>query len=296
MLKQLSWLVCFCCLSGPVMAQLQIFACEPEWAHLSQTLGGERVRVYSATHAQQDPHHIQARPSLVTRLSRADLAVCTGAELEAGWLPLLQRRARNPAVLPGQPGYFTASDQVSLLEQPHTLDRADGHIHAAGNPHIQLDPRRLAVVAEKLTQRLQQLDPEGAAYYQARHADFQDRWQQAQARWQQQAAPLQGQHVIVHHRDWIYLLDWLGITLAGTLEPKPGVPPSISHLEQLSALQDIRWIIRTPLNDARAAEWLSERSNIPVLELPQTVGAQPGTEDFFSWFDQLINLLTGPAA
>ncbi len=295
MLKRFSLLIMLCILATPVSAQLQLFACEPEWAALSQTLGGERVTVYSATHALQDPHHIQARPSLVSQLSRADLAVCTGAELEAGWMPLLQRRARNPGVQPDQPGYFTATDQVSLLERPQQLDRAAGHVHAAGNPHIQLDPRRLEQVAVALSQRLQQLDPAGSPYYQARLDQFQQRWQNAIRDWEQKAIPLRGKRAIVHHRDWIYLLDWLGIELADTLEPKPGVPPTVKHLQRLSEQENISWIIHSPLNDKSAAQWLSERTGTTVVELPHTVTALPGTDDLFSWMDQIITLLTGHA-
>ena len=181
----MKWMTQFCLFSfallasSGAMAKINIFACEPEWAALSKQLGGEQVKVYSATHARQDPHHIQARPSLIARLRKADLAVCTGAELEVGWMPMLQRRARNPKVLNGKPGYFEATKHVNLLEVPAQLDRADGDIHADGNPHIQLDPRRIHEVAKALAQRLQFIDPENSETYQTNWLAFDERWQKA---------------------------------------------------------------------------------------------------------------------
>src|SRR5690606_723568 len=212
---------------------IYVFACEPEWAALSRELAGEQARIYSATHALQDPHHIQARPSLIAAARQADLLVCTGAELEAGWLPLLLRQARNPRILEGQAGHFAATDTVGLLEVPARLDRADGDVHAAGNPHIQTDPRHIAQVAPRLTQRLVQLDPARAELYRARLADFSARWQQALNRWQQQAAPLKGLPVVVQHNGFPYMERWLGLNRVATLEPKPGVEPSSVHLSHV---------------------------------------------------------------
>ena len=132
-------------------ATLKVFACEPEWDALARELGGDQVEVYAATTAQQDPHRVQARPSLIAQLRQADLLVCTGADLEAGWLPVLLRQARNPAVQPGQPGHFLAADQVTLLEVPTSIDRAEGDVHPQGNPHIQIDPRRSAAASPRST-------------------------------------------------------------------------------------------------------------------------------------------------
>ena len=158
------------CLPAVSHAKLQVFACEPEWAALTTALTGDKANVFSATHAGQDPHHIQARPSLIAKLRKADLAVCTGAELETGWMPMLQRRARNPKVLAGKPGYFEAAQQVALLEKPSNLDRSEGDIHGDGNPHVQLDPRRILKIADSLSKRLQAIDPDNKSYYQQRHA------------------------------------------------------------------------------------------------------------------------------
>src|SRR3954454_5845429 len=142
---------------------LDVFACEPEWAALAQELGGNAVTAVSATTARQDPHQIQARPSLIARLRNAGLVVCTGAELEIGWMPILLRQSANPRIQPNTPGYFEAARQVRLLEVPAQLDRAMGDVHAAGNPHLQTDPRNIAAVATALSARMQQLDPANAA-------------------------------------------------------------------------------------------------------------------------------------
>jgi zinc/manganese transport system substrate-binding protein len=284
--------LCLLSLSAVTHAQLNVFACEPEWAALTSELAGEHARVFAATHAGQDPHHVEARPSLIARLRSADLAVCTGAELETGWMPMLQRRARNPRVLPGQLGYLEAAQQVTLLEIPTTLDRVDGDVHGDGNPHIQLDPRRLLQVAKVLSSRLQTIDPESRAHYQRRLQRFAARWEEAISRWQRQAADLRGRRVIVAHREWIYLLDWLGMQRVGSLEPKPGIPPNLRHLADLKQ-QPADLIIISPLNDAKPSAWLREQTGTPVVILPQTVGAVPGSDDLFGLFDEIIRRVLG---
>lgn len=283
------------CLSSLSQATLSVFACEPEWAALTAELAGAHASVFSATHAGQDPHHVQARPSLIARLRSADLAVCTGAELEVGWMPLLQRRARNPKVLAGSRGYLEAARQVALLEIPDTLDRADGDIHGDGNPHIQLDPRRLLQVAAALSVRLQAIDPGNARDYQQRLRDFSERWQAAMQEWQRRAAPLRGRRAIVHHREWVYLLDWLGMQRAGSLEPKPGIPPTPGHLAQLKDLA-ADMILVSPLNDQRPADWLHQQTGLPVVVVPHTVDATPAASDLFQLFDEIVRQLTANRA
>ncbi len=278
----------------PVHARLQVFACEPEWAALAQALGGGDVSTYSATTALQDPHRIEARPSLIARVRQADLVLCTGAELEAGWLPVLLRQAGNAKVQPGQPGYFEAAAVVERLDVPEKVDRTMGDVHAAGNPHIHTDPRRIAAVAEHLAERLAQIDPANAAVYRARHADFAQRWQRALENWTARAAPLKGVRVVAHHRDWVYLYDWLGLIHAGTLEPKPGVPPSAAHLAQLKAELErspALIVIRTPYQDPRPSEWLARQTRVRAIVLPYTVGGTPEAKDLFSLFDDTVRRL-----
>src|SRR5437867_9488872 len=160
----------------PAVAALNVFATVPEWGALVEELGGDKVKVYIATNALQDPHHVEAKPSLIARARAADLMVATGAELEIGWLPLVTQQAGNPKIQPGKPGYFEAASYVTLLEKPTRLDRAEGDVHPGGNPHIQTDPRNIARVAAPLAARLAELDPENAAFYQARYKAFAARW------------------------------------------------------------------------------------------------------------------------
>ncbi|MBI5039755.1 MAG: zinc ABC transporter substrate-binding protein [Gammaproteobacteria bacterium] len=277
-------------------AALNVFACEPEWAALAQELGGDKVTVYTATTALQDPHQIQARPSLIAQIRKADLVVCTGAELEVGWLPVLLRQGSNDTVLPGKPGYFMAAESVRMLEPPTRLDRSEGDVHPYGNPHIQTAPRNIAKVAQALAQRLAEVDNTQSAFYAQRHQDFAARWQQAMQRWQQQAAPLRGVSIVVQHKSWVYLQDWLGLVEVATLEPKPGIPPSSGYLaEVLTQLRQhpARMVIRAAYQDGRSSEWLSKQTGLPAVELPFTVGGNDNAQDLFALFDDTLAQLLG---
>lgn len=272
-------------------AALNIFACVPEWASLATELGGDKVSVYQASNALQDPHRIEARPSLVARMRSADLAICTGAELEVGWLPVLLQTAGNGKVQPGKPGFIAAAELVDRLEVPARLDRSEGDIHPAGNPHIHLDPHNVAKVALAVTERLQQIDAANAAYYAARGRDFQARWQQAMGRWEKETANLHGRKVVCHHKSATYLLHWLGMTEVMNVEPKPGIPPSTGHLTELVArlkAEPADLIVRAMYNDPKATEWLADRTGIPLVAIPYTVGGTPEAKDLFALFDDTI--------
>ena len=280
----------------PVKADLRIFACEPEWGALAAELAGDKASVFVAATAFQDVHHIQARPSLIAQLRRADLVICTGAGLEAGWLPVLLRRSNNSKVLPGSSGYFLAANHVQMLAVPDTIDRAAGDIHAAGNPHIQLDPRNYIPVTRALLRNMRELDGENAAFYDRRGEDFLNRWQTAIELWEYRAAPLKNMPIVVYHDAWVYLNHWLGLDQLAELEPKPGVPPTSSHLSAiLKRLQrePAKAIIRAPFKSSRAADWLHDRTAIPVLVLPYTVGGTPQAKDLFGLFDSTLALLAG---
>jgi zinc/manganese transport system substrate-binding protein len=275
-------------------ADIKVLACEPEWGALVKELAGDKASVYVATTGLQDPHRIEARPSLVAAARNTQLVVCTGAELEVGWLPLLIRQSGNSAIQPGKPGNFEAAAYVRKLEIPDRLDRADGDVHAAGNPHIQTDPRNIALVAEPLARRLAELDPANASVYQARSADFLARWKVAIQRWDKEAAPLRGVPVVVQHKAFPYLQQWLGLVEVAVLEPKPGVEPTSAHLSAvLAGLQakPAKMILRAAYNDGRGAEWLAERTKLPVVVLPFTVGGNEQAKDLFSLFDDTIQRL-----
>ena len=282
--------------STPAQAKLKVFACEPEWGSLVHELAGDKVDVTVGTSALQDVHVVEARPSLIAQVRAADLVVCTGAELEVGWLPMLVRQSGNDKVAPGAPGYFMAASQVKLLEKPSAVDRANGDVHPDGNPHVQLDPRRVYVIAKALDAKLAQLDPSNAATYQQRLDDFDKRWLAAMAKWKAEATPLRGRKVVVHHVSWIYLWDWLGMQEIGALEPKPSVPPTAAHMSSLIATtksSNTLAIIRAAYQDPKPADWLSERTGVPAVTLPYTVGGDAQSKDLFGLFDSTIAKLLG---
>ena len=281
-------------ISNAAHAALNVFACEPEWAALTQQLAGEQAHIYTATTALQDPHRVEARPSLIAQARRANLVVCTGAELEMAWLPVVLRESGNTAVAAGSQGNFEAAEFVKMLEVPTRLNRADGDVHAAGNPHIQTDARNFLPIAEALSKRLIQLDAANTAQYQQRLASFNQQWRAAIARWEKQAAPLKGVAIAVQHQGFPYLNDWLGMQQVITLEPKPGMEPSASHLAQVvNELQThpAKFVIRAAYQDARPSEWIAQRAKISAVMLPYTVGGTPQATDLFGLFDDTITRL-----
>jgi zinc/manganese transport system substrate-binding protein len=282
----------------PCMAALNIFACTPEWGALARELGDDRVTVYIATTALQDAHRVEARPSLISRARSADLVVCTGAELEVGWLPLVTSQSGNAKIQPGKPGYFEAADFVALIEKPARLDRALGDVHAAGNPHLHLDPRNLAEVAAGLGERMAALDSSNADFFRKRTKAFLERWREAVARWEKQAAPLKGTAVVVHHKDFSYLIAWLGMREVGSLEPKPGLPPSTASLAELVAklkASPAKMVLRAAYQDPRPSEWMAQRAGISAVMLPFTVGGSDRAKDLFGLYDDTLARLLAAA-
>ena len=278
-------------LSFPAAAVLNVFACEPEWGALAQELGGDKVNVYNATTAQQDPHRIEARPSLIARARNADLMICSGSELEIGWVPLLLTQSGNGRIQPGSPGNLEASRFVARLEIPGVVDRSLGDIHPGGNPHIHLDPRNIAKVAQVMTERLIAIDQANAEEYRKRADSFRQRWDRSMQSWEKLAAPLKGVPAVVYHKDFSYFMNWAGMREAGSLEPRPGIPPTPAHLaglvEQMKRTP-AKVIVYSPNSDPRAAQFLSERTGIPAVMMPSTVGGSEKAKDLFGLFDETI--------
>lgn len=275
-------------------ADLKVFATVPEWGALAKEIGGDKVKLYTATNAFQDPHRIEAKPSLLAQARQASLVIAAGADLEIGWLPLVLRDSGNPAIQPGRPGYFEAAAFVTRLEIPAVVDRAHGDVHAAGNPHTHLDPRNVLKVGEKLAARMAELDAANAAAYQAGLAAFSGKWQAAMARWEKEAAPLKGVAVLVHHQSFIYLTNWLGMKEVGTLEPKPGVEPTSGHLGALLQRQQAtpaRMVLRTAYQQDAPSQWIAGKTGIPAVLLPYTVGGTPEARDLFGLFDDTLQRL-----
>jgi zinc/manganese transport system substrate-binding protein len=287
-------LIALAAVSAPASAALNVFACEPEWAALTRQLAGDKADIYTATGPLQDPHQVQARPSLIARARNAQLLVCTGAELEIGWMPVVLQESGNSAVQPGSTGNFSAAQYVTMREVPKRLDRADGDVHPGGNPHIQTDARNFLPIAAALSKRLIQIDPANTAYYQQQLAAFDQKWRAAIVKWEKQAAPLKGIPIVVHHKGFAYMNNWLGLNEVAELEPKPGMEPSAAYLGKvLNDLQQhpARMVIRAAYQNERPSEWIAERAHIPAVELPFTVGGTPQATDLFAMFDDTIQRL-----
>ena len=284
-------------LTKPVNAALEVFACEPEWAALTKELAANKANIYIATNALQDPHYVEARPSLIAKARRAQLVVCTGAELELAWLPLILLESGNVNAVPGKSGYFTASSYVTMVEVPISLDRALGDLHALGNPHIHLDARNFLPIAKALSARLAELDPANTAFYLSRLQAFTQAWQTAITRWEKQAAPLKGQSFVAQHQAYSYMNAWLGLKQVAVLEPKPGMEPSVAHLAQVIVqLQQspAKMVVRSAYQNPKPSKWIAERAHIPEVILPFSVGGSDGSKDLFGLFDDTIaRLLAG---
>ena len=278
----------------PVSADINIFTCEPEWAALAKLVGGEAVITFSATNALQDPHFIQARPSLIAKVRKSDLIICSGADLEIGWLPLLLRKSGNRNIQPGAPGYLIATDYVRLKDKPARIDRSQGDLHAAGNPHIHTDPRTMTLVAKAIADRLSMIAPTQAAVFQTNLQQFETRWKESLRSWKTKASPLRNMPVVVLRNTWPYLVDWLKLQQVVTLEEKPGVPPTSSHLAKVLARvqqQPVKAVIYAANQSPRAVEWFAEKTSVPIVELPYTVGGNDTAIDLYTLYDNTLDLL-----
>lgn len=283
----------FLSLQSNLQAKVNIFACEPEWKSLAQEIGRGKVKTFSATTAFQDPHHIRAKPSLVSKIMRADLLICSGAELEVGWLPLLLNRSK-PITQFGNIGNLMAANYVTTIEIPKILDRSLGDIHSMGNPHIHLDPYNILIIAKELKNRLQKIDPKNTQNYQENYDIFTKKWNLAIKKWEDQAKNLAGTKIIVHHRSFSYLAKWLKLELVTTLEPRPGIAPTSRDLQK--TLEKLRItpanvILLTPFDPTNASNWVRKKIEIDQLILPFTIGGNEESKDLFSLFDSSIKIL-----
>ena len=275
-------------------AEVNVFACEPEWASLVQEIGKDKVSVFSATTAFQDVHTITARPSLISKIRNADLLICSGGGLEIGWLPILLQKAGTSSIQPNGNASIMASQYVKRLEVPKQVDRSMGDVHPEGNPHIHLNPNNLLIISDVILEKLTTLDSANKSFYEAQHKAFQDKMKTKIKEWEKQIALLKGKAVISNHKNMTYLFDWLEMKPVDELEPKPGIPPTSKHLSELvqtAADKNVSIIVYAPYESNKPANWLSKKTNIPAVQLPYTVGGQE-TTDLFQLFDVSIQLLT----
>lgn len=294
-LSKLLTIVAFGSFAQTVSA-LTVFACEPEYGAIAKAIAPD-AQIFTATTHQQDPHHVQARPSLINRYRRADIGICAGAELEIGWLPMLQLRGNNPKLRDGQRTMIYASDVVELLDKRESVTRADGDVHAAGNPHIHLSPSRVILIAQHIGQVLSEIEPENRTTYLDNAAKFEtelNAWIDAN---QSRIDRFNGTKFIGYHTSFRYLYEFIGAEQVGDLEPVPGSAPTPGHLASLIETVETHQplaIVYTPYQDGRGASWLSDRTNIPSVELSYTVHEnQSITELYESILSTLEHLANG---
>jgi len=282
--------------TSPAAAQnLSVMTSTEDLAALVREVGGNRVRVESIARGYQDPHFVEAKPSFLLKLAKADLLVLVGLQLEVGWLPPLITQSRNAKIQMGAPGYFDASTVAQVLEKPTgPVTRAMGDVHPLGNPHYWLEPGNGRRIARALQQKLSQLDPPGAAAYAQRYQDFDRRLTEAEKRWDAAMAPLKGAEVITYHNSWPNFAERFGLLVTGYVEPKPGIPPTPSHT--LAVIQQIRQdniklILVEPYFDEKTPQAIARQTGARVVTLLPSVGGVPEVKTYFDLFDYNIRLL-----
>lgn len=275
-------------------AKLQVVATLPDLGSVATRIGGDRVEVTVLAKPTEDSHFVDPKPSLILKLNRADALIEGGADLEAGWLPTLLDSARNPRIQPGTTGRISVASAIQLLEVPTSLSRAEGDIHAKGNPHFMMDPERAIAVAGCIAEAFATLDPPGAVSYRERLGQFQGEVRAGLIRWQAALAPFAVRHVAAYHNSWVYLGDRFGLKIDLFLEPKPGISPSPSHLvkviENMKAL-GVRAILVEPFHDRKTAEFVAQRTGATVVIASQFPNGLPGTPGYVELIDVLITRL-----
>ena len=274
--------------------KLNVVATTEDLASIAQEIGGDRIAVEAIARGYQDPHFVEAKPSFILRLQRADLLVLVGRELEIGWLPPLIQQSRNSKVQVGAAGYLDASLQARILDIPQgQVTRAMGDVHPLGNPHYWLDPENGRVIARAIAGKLVQLRPNDKAYFDQRFNDFSNRLTEAQKRWQTAMAPYKGAKVVTYHRSYTNFADRYGLDVVGYVEPRPGIPPTPQHtLDLINAMrqQNVKVILVEPYFDSKTPNAIGRQTGAKVVVLPPSVGGVKEITDYFKLFDYDINL------
>ena len=278
----------------PASAVLKVVATTSEYGALAAEIGGDRVAVTTIAKPTEDPHFVDARPSQIVAMNRADVLIEGGAELEIGWLTPLLEGARNPRILTGAAGRVVASEGVQLLDIPLAADRAQGDTHVAGNPHFMLDPLNAGIVAEHIARAFSALDPTGAATFTANAAGFASRLDAKMKEWSAALAPFAGRQVVTYHPTWRYFARRFGLESNTFLEPKPGIPPSPPHLakviEQMRT-ENIRVLLVEPYQPRKTADAVASHNHALVVDVCQFPGALPGTTTYLELIDVVVRRL-----
>ncbi len=284
---------------SPAFAQLRVVATTPDLASVAREIGGDRVNVVALAKPTEDPHYVDAKPSHIVTLNRADALIEGGAELELGWLPPLLENSRNSKISAGAPGRIVASDGVKMLEIPTSFDRSKGDVHSLGNPHFMIDPVTVRIIARNIANHFAQIDPKNAATYNGNLSRFNTKLDAKYAEWQRQLAPYRGARIVTYHKDFVYLADRFGLNVVDELEPKPGIAPSPAHLAQVIGKMkstNAKVILVQPFQNRKTAETVARQTGAVVLDLPQQPGAAPNTNTYFDTMDNIVKSLAGGLA
>ena len=275
----------------PASKKLNVVTTTPDLAALAREIGGDAVDVKTLAKPSEDPHFVDAKPSHIITLNRADVLVEGGAELEIGWLPPLLESARNARLAAGSPGLIIASEGVKMLDVPTTLDRSRGDVHALGNPHFIIDPVSAKIVAGNIAAHLAQVDPSSAAMFKANLARFNAVVDAKYADWQKTLAPFRGMKIVTYHNDFVYFAERFKLNVVETLEPKPGIAPSPAHLAKVIATmnsENARVVLVQPYQNRKTAETVARQANGTVLDVSQQPGAINGTDTYVELMDTLV--------
>jgi zinc/manganese transport system substrate-binding protein len=285
--------------AGPALAKLRVVTSHADLAALTLAVGGDRVEVTNLTLPTQDPHFVDAKPSLMLSLNRADLLIVVGLELEVGWLPTLLTGARNPNVMPGHPGYLDTSVFVEKLDvATGPVDRTMGDLHPDGNPHFTRDPRAGLRIAAGIAQQLTRLDPAGAGTYRRGYATFEHDLNAAMERWAAAVAPYRGTEVVGYHKSWAYFADWLGLRMESFVEPKPGIPPDPAHVARLLGwmrANRVAAILQEEYYPDATSRLLADKSGATLVQMPG--GARVGKgESYIDYVGSQVDRLVAALA
>jgi len=281
--------------SGSAMRRpLHVVAAYPYIGDLVEKIGKRNVRVWALARGDYNPHVIIPRPSYIAHVRRADLLVINGAQLEIGWMPPLLRQANNPAVQPGERGFLDLSRHITLIDVPTTVSREQGDIHPDGNPHFYLDPHHIPILAKAIADKLAEIDPADASYYQANYDEFAAQWEAKLKEWDSTMKALEKVRIVEYHKNYDYFLRRYNLALAGTVEPLPGIPPTSKHIEHLETLlkaDPARFLLQDVYNPSGASEHLAGKLGMKLVLLPHDIGAVREARDVFSLFDEMVRRL-----
>jgi zinc/manganese transport system substrate-binding protein len=281
--------------AATLRAELNVVASLPDFGSIAEAIGGDAVKVTSIARGSEDPHFVDARPSFVRVLNKADLLIEGGADLEVGWLPTLVTAARNAKIQGTGNGHLVLAPYVKLLDVPTApVDRSMGDVHPTGNPHFWLDPRNGKIIAEQIAARLSELDAKNAERYRENLSAFNARLDAKWSEWQKRMEPLRGTKIVSYHKTYDYLAAAFGLEVVAQLEPKPGIEPSATHIAHLvpqAKEAGVKLILLEPYRPRRSAEQLGEAIGARVVILPDKSGATADAKDYFALFDSIVNKL-----